>query len=117
MTDAELRIDPLTGACVVVAPWRQQRPHLSEGSCPLCPGFADTDMGYVVPRPAIRFNPAAPSQNQADVTGVMVLRRTMRVICACRMDDTGRGSADASGGAPVLGSGGATVMATAIKSV
>jgi UDPglucose--hexose-1-phosphate uridylyltransferase len=37
MSDAELRIDPLTGAYVVVTPWRQQRPNRPDG-CPFCPG-------------------------------------------------------------------------------
>jgi UDPglucose--hexose-1-phosphate uridylyltransferase len=45
MSDADLRIDPLTGAYVVVTPWRQQRPNLPEGLCPFCPG------GLEAPRP------------------------------------------------------------------
>lgn len=45
MSDADLRIDPLTGAHVVVTPWRQQRPNLPEGLCPFCPG------GLEAPRP------------------------------------------------------------------
>ena len=38
MSDADLRIDPLTGAYVVVTPWRQQRPNRPGGLCPFCPG-------------------------------------------------------------------------------
>jgi UDPglucose--hexose-1-phosphate uridylyltransferase len=45
MSEADLRIDPLTGANVVVCPWRQQRPNLPEGTCPFCLG------GLEAPRP------------------------------------------------------------------
>jgi UDPglucose--hexose-1-phosphate uridylyltransferase len=46
MDEPGLRIDPLTGACVVVTPWRQDRPDLPEGGCcPFCPG------GLEAPRP------------------------------------------------------------------
>jgi len=52
MSDADLRIDPLTGACVIVTPWRQQRPNLPEGSCPFCPGGLEAPGPYdVVPIP------------------------------------------------------------------
>jgi UDPglucose--hexose-1-phosphate uridylyltransferase len=45
MSETDLRIDPLTGACVVVTPWRQHRPNLPDGLCPFCPG------GLEAPRP------------------------------------------------------------------
>jgi len=45
MSETDLRIDPLTGACVVVTPWRQHRPNQPGGSCPFCPG------GLEAPRP------------------------------------------------------------------
>jgi UDPglucose--hexose-1-phosphate uridylyltransferase len=48
MRDAELRIDPLTGAQVVVTPWRQQRPNLPEGLCPFCPGGLEAPGPYDV---------------------------------------------------------------------
>jgi UDPglucose--hexose-1-phosphate uridylyltransferase len=48
MDDADLRIDPLTGACVVVTPWRQQRPNLPEGMCPFCPGGLEAPGPYDV---------------------------------------------------------------------
>ena len=48
MTDAELRTDPLTGAQVVVTPWRQQRPNLPAGPCPFCPGGLEAPEPYDV---------------------------------------------------------------------
>ncbi len=45
MTDAGVRIDSLTGAHVVVTPWRQHRPNLPDDGCPFCPG------GLEAPRP------------------------------------------------------------------
>ena len=48
MSDAELRIDPLTGAYVMVTPWRQRRPNLPEGSCPFCPGGLEAPEPYDV---------------------------------------------------------------------
>jgi UDPglucose--hexose-1-phosphate uridylyltransferase len=48
MSDADLRIDPLTGACVIVTPWRQQRPNLPEGGCPFCPGGLEAPEPYDV---------------------------------------------------------------------
>ena len=48
MTDADLRIDPLTGAHVVVTPWRQQRPNLPDGKCPFCPGGLEAPGPYDV---------------------------------------------------------------------
>jgi len=45
MDEPGLRVDPLTGAFVVVTPWRQDRPDLPEGGCPFCPG------GLEAPRP------------------------------------------------------------------
>jgi UDPglucose--hexose-1-phosphate uridylyltransferase len=48
MSEADLRIDPLTGAHVVVTPWRQQRPNLPEGWCPFCPGGLEAHGPYDV---------------------------------------------------------------------
>ena len=48
MSDAYLRVDPLTGATVVVTPWRQQRPNLPEGPCPFCPGGLEAPGPYDV---------------------------------------------------------------------
>jgi UDPglucose--hexose-1-phosphate uridylyltransferase len=48
VSDADLRIDPLTGASVVVTPWRQQRPNLPEGPCPFCPGGLEAPGPYEV---------------------------------------------------------------------
>jgi UDPglucose--hexose-1-phosphate uridylyltransferase len=45
---ADLRIDPLTGANVVVTPWRQQRPNLPDGQCPFCPGGLEAPGPYDV---------------------------------------------------------------------
>ena len=47
MSDADLRIDPLTGAYVVVTPWRQQRPNRPDG-CPFCPGGLEAPEPYHV---------------------------------------------------------------------
>ena len=59
MTDADLRIDPLTGAHVVVTPWRQQRPNLPQGPCPFCPGGLEAPGPYDVRHFANRW-PALP---------------------------------------------------------
>jgi UDPglucose--hexose-1-phosphate uridylyltransferase len=48
VSDADLRIDPLTGASVMVTPWRQQRPNLPEGRCPFCPGGLEAPEPYDV---------------------------------------------------------------------
>jgi UDPglucose--hexose-1-phosphate uridylyltransferase len=48
MNEDGLRIDPVTGANVVVTGWRQQRPHLPEGSCPFCPGGLEAPQPYQV---------------------------------------------------------------------
>jgi UDPglucose--hexose-1-phosphate uridylyltransferase len=48
MSDADLRIDPLTGAYVMVTPWRQHRPNLPEGSCAFCPGGLEAPEPYDV---------------------------------------------------------------------
>ncbi len=48
MSNADLRIDPLTGGCVLVTPWRQQRPNLPDGSCPFCPGGLEAPGPYDV---------------------------------------------------------------------
>ncbi len=59
MSDAELRIDPLTGTKVVVTPWRQRRPNLPEGPCPFCPGGLEAPEPYDVRFIANRW-PALP---------------------------------------------------------
>ena len=59
MTKADLRIDPLTGAHVVVTPWRQQRPNLPQGPCPFCPGGLEAPGPYDVRHFANRW-PALP---------------------------------------------------------
>ena len=59
MSDADLRIDPLTGAHVVVTPWRQQRPNLPDGQCPFCPGGLEAPLPYDVRHFANRW-PALP---------------------------------------------------------
>jgi UDPglucose--hexose-1-phosphate uridylyltransferase len=38
----------LTGATVVVTPWRQRRPNLPEGPCPFCPGGLEAPGPYDV---------------------------------------------------------------------
>lgn len=48
MTEPDLRIDPLTGAHVIVTPWRQHRPNLPEGHCPFCPGGLEAPGPYDV---------------------------------------------------------------------
>jgi UDPglucose--hexose-1-phosphate uridylyltransferase len=48
MSEADLRIDPLTGAYVVVTPWRQHRPNLPEGPCAFCPGGLEAPGPYDV---------------------------------------------------------------------
>ena len=48
MGESDLRIDPLTGAHVVVTPWRQQRPNLPDGQCPFCPGGLEASGPYEV---------------------------------------------------------------------
>jgi UDPglucose--hexose-1-phosphate uridylyltransferase len=40
------RIDPLSGACVLVAPWRQNRPNLPDTGCPFCPGGLEAPEPY-----------------------------------------------------------------------
>jgi UDPglucose--hexose-1-phosphate uridylyltransferase len=46
MDEPGLRVDPLTGALVVVTPWRQDRPNLPEGGCPFCPGGLEAPGPY-----------------------------------------------------------------------
>jgi UDPglucose--hexose-1-phosphate uridylyltransferase len=46
MNESGLRVDPLTGAFVVVTPWRQARPNLPRGTCPFCPGGLEAPYGY-----------------------------------------------------------------------
>jgi len=59
MSGADFRIDPLTGARVVVTPWRQHRPHLPDGQCPFCPGGLEAPGPYAVRHIANRW-PALP---------------------------------------------------------
>jgi UDPglucose--hexose-1-phosphate uridylyltransferase len=48
VSDADLRVDPLTGTRVVVTPWRQHRPNLPAGACPFCPGGLEAPGPYDV---------------------------------------------------------------------
>lgn len=48
MRETDFRIDPLTGAYVVVTPWRQHRPNLPDGMCPFCPGGLEAPEPYDV---------------------------------------------------------------------
>lgn len=48
MGEPHLRIDPLTGAHVLLTPWRQHRPNLPEGQCPFCPGGIEASESYDV---------------------------------------------------------------------
>jgi UDPglucose--hexose-1-phosphate uridylyltransferase len=59
VSDADLRIDPLTGGSVMVTPWRQQRPNLPEGPCPFCPGGLEAPGPYDVRHITNRW-PALP---------------------------------------------------------
>ena len=48
MREPQLRIDPLTGAWVIVTPWRQDRPNKPAGQCPFCPGGLEAPGPYDV---------------------------------------------------------------------
>lgn len=48
MAEPGLRVDPLTGALVIVTPWRQDRPNLPGGTCPFCPGGLEAPDPYDV---------------------------------------------------------------------
>ena len=48
MGESDFRIDPLTGAYVVVTPWRQSRPNRPDGVCPFCPGGLEAPEDYDV---------------------------------------------------------------------
>src|SRR6266550_6681057 len=48
MSETDLRIDPLTGASVIVTPWRQHRPNQPDGLCPFCPGGLEAPRPYEV---------------------------------------------------------------------
>jgi len=48
MSEPRFRIDPLTGACVAITPWRQDRPNLPESGCPFCPGGLEAPDHYEV---------------------------------------------------------------------
>jgi UDPglucose--hexose-1-phosphate uridylyltransferase len=48
MSETDLRIDPLTGAHVIVTPWRQHRPNRPDGPCPFCPGGLEAPQPYDV---------------------------------------------------------------------
>jgi UDPglucose--hexose-1-phosphate uridylyltransferase len=61
MDDVNLRIDPLTGAYVLVTPWRQSRPNLPDGPCPFCPGGLEAPEHYDVRHFPNRW-PALPDQ-------------------------------------------------------
>jgi UDPglucose--hexose-1-phosphate uridylyltransferase len=57
--EPDLRLDPLTGAWVVVTPWRQDRPNRPAGPCPFCPGGLEAPEPYDVRCIANRW-PALP---------------------------------------------------------
>jgi UDPglucose--hexose-1-phosphate uridylyltransferase len=59
VTEPQLRIDPLTGARVIVTPWRQDRPNKPAGQCPFCPGGLEAPGPYDVRYIANRW-PALP---------------------------------------------------------
>jgi UDPglucose--hexose-1-phosphate uridylyltransferase len=46
MSEPDLRTDPLTGAAVIVTPWRQHRPNRPAGPCPFCPGGLEAPEPY-----------------------------------------------------------------------
>ena len=48
MSEPQFRIDPLTGGCVAITPWRQDRPNLPADSCPFCPGGLEAPDHYDV---------------------------------------------------------------------
>jgi len=48
VSETDFRIDPLTGAHVVVTPWRQHRPNRPDGACPFCPGGLEAPGPYDV---------------------------------------------------------------------
>jgi UDPglucose--hexose-1-phosphate uridylyltransferase len=48
MGESNFRIDRLTGACVVVTPWRQRRPNRPDAVCPFCPGGLEAPGPYDV---------------------------------------------------------------------
>jgi UDPglucose--hexose-1-phosphate uridylyltransferase len=48
VSEPNFRIDPLTGACVVITPWRQDRPNLPDRGCPFCPGGLEAPHHYDV---------------------------------------------------------------------
>jgi UDPglucose--hexose-1-phosphate uridylyltransferase len=48
VSETDFRIDPLTGAHVVVTPWRQHRPDRPDGVCPFCPGGLEAPGPYDV---------------------------------------------------------------------
>ena len=47
-SEPQFRIDPLTGECVAITPWRQDRPNLPESNCPFCPGGLEAPDHYDV---------------------------------------------------------------------
>jgi UDPglucose--hexose-1-phosphate uridylyltransferase len=44
--EAEVRVDPLSGAPTIVIPGRQGRPNLESGPCPFCPGGLEAPESY-----------------------------------------------------------------------
>jgi UDPglucose--hexose-1-phosphate uridylyltransferase len=60
VSEPQLRIDPLTGARVIVTPWRQDRPNKPAGQCPFCPGGLEAPGRYDVRCIANRW-PALPA--------------------------------------------------------
>ena len=83
MSDADLRIDPLTGAYVVVTPWRQQRPNRPDGLCPFCPGGLEAPEPYDVRHFPNRW-PALPFALGAGVYAAASRRSDGRIALASR---------------------------------
>src|ERR1039457_5449326 len=83
MSDADLRIDPLTGAYVVVTPWRQQRPNRPDGLCPFCPGGLEAPEPYDVRHFPNRW-PALPFALGAGVYAATSRRSDGRIALASR---------------------------------
>jgi UDPglucose--hexose-1-phosphate uridylyltransferase len=61
VSEADLRIDPLTGSYVLVTPWRQRRPNLPDGPCAFCPGGLEAPEPYDVRHIPNRW-PALPDR-------------------------------------------------------
>src|ERR1035441_8104279 len=104
MSDADLRIDPLTGAYVVAPPWRQQRPNRPDGLCPFCPGGLEAPEPYDVrhfPNRCLRCRsrsaPGSTPRLPAAPTGGLLWppgrRATSRSFCPLTRWSQGRSTA------------------------